>query len=61
MIKGSATLGFTSPIAATLSGIWDVESATGAFAKGDGTLTGAVNFGATPPSANLTYTGSLRR
>ncbi|MEP7345030.1 MAG: hypothetical protein ABI877_07180 [Gemmatimonadaceae bacterium] len=61
VITGSASLAFTSPIAATLSGTWQVESATGAYARGRGTLTGAANFGATPPTANLTYTGSLTR
>ncbi len=61
VIKGSASLAFTSPTAATLSGTWEVESATGAYARGRGTLTGAANFGATPPTANITYTGSLTR
>lgn len=61
VIKGSANLSFTSPTAATLTGTWEVESATGAYAKGRGTLTGTANFGATPPTASLTYSGSLSR
>jgi hypothetical protein len=61
VITGSASLAFTSPTAATLSGTWKVESATGAYAKGQGTLTGTANFGATPPTASITYAGSLTR
>ncbi len=61
IIKGSASLTFTSPTAASLSGTWTVESATGAYSSGQGTLAGAANFGATPPTADITYTGSLTR
>ena len=61
IITGSASLTFTSPSEATLSGTWAVKSATGAYARGRGTLIGAANFGATPPTASLTYTGSLTR
>ncbi len=61
VVVGKATLTFTSPTAATLAGTWDVESGTGAYAKGSGTLTGNANFGATPPTGNLTYAGSLTR
>lgn len=61
VIKGSARLTFTSATAATLSGSWEVESATGVYSVGQGTLTGAANFGATPPTADITYIGSLTR
>ena len=61
VVKGSASLAFSSPTAATLSGTWVVESATGVYAKGQGTLSGAANFGATPPTADIVYSGSLTR
>lgn len=61
VITGSARLTFTSATAATLSGSWVVESATGAYSNGQGTLTGTANFGATPPTAEITYIGSLTR
>ena len=61
VVKGSATLTFISPSTAKLSGTWEVESGTGVYATGRGTLTGDADFGATPPSANVTYVGELRR
>lgn len=61
IVTGRATLTFTSPTVAVLAGTWEVESATGTFDKGRGTLDGSANFGATPPTANITYTGSLTR
>lgn len=60
VITGSATLTFTSPTDATLAGTWTVASATGAYASGSGALSGSANFGATPPTARLTYSGVLR-
>lgn len=62
-IKGNATLTFTSPTAATVSGDWEVESGTGAYAamKGTGRLDGAADFGAAPPTAALSMAGSLVR
>ena len=59
-ITGSATLTFTSPTEATLAGTWSVTAATGAYASGSGSLTGTANFGATPPTASISYTGVLR-
>lgn len=61
VVKGSATLSFTTPSTAKLSGTWEVESGTGAYASGRGTLTGSADFGATPPSASVTYVGELQR
>ncbi len=61
VLVGKATLTFTSPTAATLAGTWDVESGTGAYGKGSGTLTGSANFAATPPTGNITYAGSLTK
>ena len=61
VIAGSATLSFTSPSEATLAGTWTVVSATGRYTTGSGTLSGNANFGATPPTAALTYAGVLRR
>jgi hypothetical protein len=60
VISGSATLTFTSPTDATLAGTWVVTSGTGTYSAGNGALTGTANFGATPPTAALTYTGVLR-
>jgi hypothetical protein len=60
VITGSASLTFTSPTDATLAGTWTVASATGAYASGSGSLSGSANFGATPPTAALTYAGVLR-
>lgn len=62
-ITGSATLTFTSATAATLSGTWAVQDGTSRYANvtGAGTLTGAANFGATPPTATLQYSGELNR
>ncbi|MBC7842058.1 MAG: hypothetical protein H7099_07090 [Gemmatimonadaceae bacterium] len=57
---GNASLTFTSPTEATLAGSWTVSSATGAYATGDGSLSGSANFGATPPTATITYAGVLR-
>jgi hypothetical protein len=63
VLRGSATLTFSSQTAATLAGSWTVESASGKYASytGSGTLTGAANFGATPPTATLSYSGAIRR
>ena len=61
VITGSATLTFTSATEATLAGTWSVASATGGYATGSGSLSGSANFGATPPSAAITYAGVLRR
>ncbi len=61
VITGSATLSFTSATDATLAGTWTVSSATGGYATGSGTLSGSANFGATPPTASITYAGVLRR
>ena len=61
ILTGKAQLAFTSPTAATLSGTWEVESGSGSYAKGSGSLTGSANFGATPPTANITYAGSLAK
>ncbi len=61
IVKGSATLIFTSPTVAVLAGTWEVESATGSLKQGRGSLDGSANFGATPPTASITYTGSLSR
>ncbi len=62
-MRGSATLTFTSATAATLAGTWTVDKGTGAYASttGSGTITGAANFGATPPTGTLTYAGRLDR
>ena len=62
VLRGAATLTFSSPTAATLSGTWTVESATGRYATlaGSGSLTGAANFGATPPSAEPAYEGTIK-
>ncbi|WP_309670225.1 hypothetical protein [Gemmatimonas sp.] len=62
-VRGSATLTFSSQTAATLAGTWTVEKGTGTYANttGTGTITGSANFGATPPTGTLTYTGRLDR
>jgi hypothetical protein len=60
VITGNATLSFTSPTDASLAGSWTVTTATGSYATGSGTLSGTANFGTTPPSAALTYSGVLR-
>lgn len=62
VISGAASLQFTSPTSATLTGTWKVEEATGRYAplEGTGTLTGAADFGATPPTAVLSYAGTIR-
>ncbi|WP_411282462.1 hypothetical protein [Gemmatimonas sp.] len=46
-VRGSATLTFTSRIAATRAGTWTMERGTNAYATttGAGTRTGAANFG----------------
>ena len=59
VVAGSATLTFTN--AAVLAGTCKVASATGSLHKGRGTLDGSANFGATPPTANIIYVGSLTR
>ena len=61
IVTGSATLTFTSATVAVIAGTWEVQSATGALNKGHGRLDGSANFGATPPTGNITYTGSLTR
>jgi hypothetical protein len=60
-LAGAATLTWTSQTAGTLAGNWKVESATGIYATGQGTFTGTANFGVTPPTASLTYTGVINR
>ena len=62
VISGAASLQFSSPTAATLTGSWKVDEATGRYASlaGTGTLTGSADFGATPPSGSLSYTGTVR-
>lgn len=62
-IKGNASLSFTSPTAATVSGDWEVENGTGAYAamRGTGRLSGTADFGAAPPTAALSMAGSLVR
>ncbi len=60
-ITGAATLTWNSQTSAALQGTWRVESATGPYAKGNGTLTGSANFAATPPTAALTYTGVINK
>lgn len=63
VVKGSATLTFSSPTAATIAGTWRVESATGKYLAfvGSGTLTGNANFGVTPPTGSLTYSGNITK
>ncbi len=63
VVKGAATLTFSSPTAAALAGTWSVESATGKYTAyaGSGTLSGNANFGATPPTATLSYSGTLSK
>lgn len=62
-ITGSASLAFTSPSAATLTGNWIVQSGTGVYINttGSGAITGTADFGATPPTGTLVYTGRLDR
>ncbi len=62
ILSGSASLTFTSPTVAALTGSWNVDEATGRYASlaGSGTLSGSADFGATPPTASLAYTGSVR-
>jgi hypothetical protein len=60
-ITGSASLTWTSQTAGALSGSWQVESATGVYATGSGSLSGTANFGATPPTAAITYDGVINR
>lgn len=62
-VRGSATLTFSSQTLATVTGTWVVEQGTGRYANttGSGSMTGAANFGATPPTGTLTYTGQLDR
>ena len=61
VVAGSATLTFTIATVAVLAGTCKVASATGSLHKGRGTLDGSANFGATPPTANIIYVGSLTR
>lgn len=62
VLTGSAQLTFTSAAAATLSGTWTVESGTGAYAalRASGTISGNANFGVTPPTASVFYSGIAR-
>lgn len=62
VISGSASLQFSSPTAATLSGSWKIDQATGRYASLDatGTLTGSADFGSTPPTSSLAYAGTVR-
>jgi hypothetical protein len=61
IVTGSATLTWTSSTTGTLSGIWRIESATGVYSSGEGTFNGNANFGATPPTAVLTYVGVINQ
>lgn len=62
-LRGSARISFTSPTVGTLDGDWTVETATGQYAtmRGTGTLSGRADFGTTPPSASLAYSGSVEK
>jgi hypothetical protein len=60
-LKGTATLEWTSQTAGRLTGSWEVESASGIYSKGRGTLEGTANFAATPPSASIAYRGVINR
>jgi len=60
-VKGSASLTWTSQTAGTLSGTWQVESATGLYSSGSGTFSGSANFAATPPTSAITYVGKINR
>jgi hypothetical protein len=63
VIAGSASLAFSSPADAALTGDWTVESGTGTYAgmRGSGQLTGAADFGAAPPAATISYAGTLTK
>ncbi len=63
VVKGAATLTFSSPTAAALAGTWTVETATGKYVGylGTGTLSGNANFGAVPPTATIAYTGTIAK
>lgn len=62
-VRGTASLTFSSQTVASLTGTWVVEKGTGRYASttGSGSIAGAANFGATPPTGTLTYTGRLER
>ncbi len=60
-VTGAATLTWTSQTAGTLTGTWSIESATGIYATGSGSLTGSANFGVTPPTASVTYVGVINQ
>jgi hypothetical protein len=60
-VTGSASLTWTSQAGGTLSGTWQVESATGIYRTGGGSLSGSADFAATPPSATITYVGEINR
>jgi hypothetical protein len=61
IVTGSATLTWTSATAGALTGTWTVESGTGVYLSGGGSLSGSANFGATPPTAALTYVGTINQ
>ena len=62
-LRGSARISFASPTVGTLDGEWTVEAATGQYSsmRGTGTLSGRADFGTTPPSASLAYSGSVKK
>lgn len=61
VVSGAASLNFSSPTAASLTGTWQVQSATGRYASlaASGALTGTADFGAAPPTAAISYTGTM--
>lgn len=63
VVKGAATLTFSSATAAALVGTWTVETATGKYLGylGTGTLNGNANFGAVPPTATIAYAGTIAK
>jgi hypothetical protein len=63
VLRGGASLRFTSQTAATITGTWEVESGTGRYAgmSGGGEFEGTADFGAAPPTAQITYVGEIER
>ena len=63
VVRGAASLAFSSPTAATFTGTWEVESGTGEYAalSGTGSLSGSADFGVAPPTAVLSYSGTVGR
>jgi len=62
-LTGAATITFSSPTDGALAGTWTVQSGTGRYASltGNGSLTGAANFGVAPPTATIEYRGQVKR